>query len=94
MHQGRRRTTSVRAHRLSEEKAALWPVYGRRSYGRYWDGRYWEGPLEPQATHWNGIEGSSSLRLWKKLLPCQRPSASGAEQMAPCVTEIDIVLFC
>ena len=44
MHQGRRRTTSVRAHRLSEEKAAPCQVYGRRSYGRYW-----EGPLEPRA---------------------------------------------
>ena len=63
MHQGRRRTTSVRAHRLSQEKAAIWPVYGWRSYGRYK-----EGPLEPQATHCYGIEGPGPLRQWKELL--------------------------
>ena len=53
-----------------------------------------EGPLEPQATYWYCIEDPSSLRLWKELLPCQRPSASGAEQMAPSVPESAIVLFC
>jgi len=79
MHQGLRLTISVRAHRLSEEKAATWLVYRRRSYSRYW-----EGPLEPQATHWYGTEGTSSLRLWKKLLPCQRPSATGRVDGALC----------
>jgi len=40
-----------------------------------------EGPLEPQATLWHGTEGQSSLRLYKELLPCQRPcfEADGAE---------------
>jgi len=67
------------------ERIACWKR--RQLYDR-------EGQLEQQATHWYGTEGPSSLRLWKVLLPCQRPSASGAEQMAPCAPEIDIALFC